>query len=270
MSEDGLSVRLDEPLAAHLPLRTGGRCEAWVVAHTIEGLTRVVRECRRAKWPVRLIGAGTRTVARDGAHRGVVLRLGAALGEIRPGERWVVGASCPVPALVSAAEGEARGGLEAHAVVPGSVGASLRLDHGWDELVEAVWAISRDAERELTLEEARRRKLIITKVALRLPMLDSAGRRRLAKARALQRPVPSASVYSVPRKVSVREVLRSSVLERVRLRGIVIPAEAPELLVNIGGGSAADARLLQRSAIDRARRVRGIELRDRVDWIGGR
>jgi UDP-N-acetylmuramate dehydrogenase len=265
---DGLSVRVDEALAAHLPIRTGGSCGAWVVAHTLDGLSRVIRECRPVKWPVRMLGSGTRTIARDGEHRGVVLRLGTGFSTITMGEVCHVGAAAPVPALIAAAEAAGLGGLSFLAHVPGSVGASVRLDEGWGAILECVWTLHRGKERQQALADVQRKKCIITRVELRLPPLDRTEAKRLSRARARQ-PVPPGSAYAL-RRGDIRQVLRSSALQRVRLRGIVIPSEAPELLVNIGGGSAADFRLLQRSAIERARRVRGIELENRLDWIGGR
>ena len=54
----------------------------------------------------------------------------------------------------------------------------------------------------------------------------------------------------------------------MRLRQVAIPELAPELLVNLGEGTAADLSLLHRSAIERVSRVHGIELVSRIKWTG--
>jgi UDP-N-acetylenolpyruvoylglucosamine reductase len=50
---------------------------------------------------------------------------------------------------------------------------------------------------------------------------------------------------------------------------VAIPAEAPELMVNLGGGTARDLGLLQRSVLDRIQRERGVTLESRMHFRGG-
>jgi hypothetical protein len=51
------------------------------------------------------------------------------------------------------------------------------------------------------------------------------------------------------------------------LRDVAIPASAPEVLVNLGEGTAADLQLLHKSALERLAAVHGDELRSRMKWI---
>ena len=91
---DGLAVLVDEPLARHTALRTGGCCDAWVVVHREHALATVIADCNRAGWKWILLGAGTRTVVRDGPVAGVVLRLGTDFARIEAVEgglvRWAL------------------------------------------------------------------------------------------------------------------------------------------------------------------------------------
>ncbi len=269
MIDDGLSVIPDEPVARHVPLRTGGRCGAWVVAHDLDGLTLAISECRAASWRVTVMGAGTRTLVRDGPLDGVVLRLGTGFSWIRPGETWEVGAAYPVPALVAAAAAAGASGLEGHACTAGSVGAAVLHDDGWDDLVTAVSALKRGRAAEVTLDEARKRRPIVLSVSLRLAISDPAAvRRRTDAALAKGAPVPPGSWYEPVKRHSLRELLGSVRLPMVRLRQVAIPSGAPELLVNLGGGTATDLALLHRSAVERVKKVRGIELSARLKWVG--
>jgi UDP-N-acetylenolpyruvoylglucosamine reductase len=66
----------------------------------------------------------------------------------------------------------------------------------------------------------------------------------------------------------VRTALLDASLGGVRLRQVLIPAVAPEIMVNLGGATAADLALVERSVVDRVKRLQGIELEPRVRWAG--
>lgn len=270
MNGDGLSVRPLEPLSRHTAYRTGGRCDVWVVAHRLDGLVRVFADCRAVGWKVTVVGAGTRTVVRDGPVPGAVVRLGtdfAGLG--RTGSSWEVGAAVPVPAVVAAAAGAGMGGLEGLACAPGSVGASVLLDDGWSEVVESVSVLRRNGAADVGLDEARKKKPVVLSVRLRLAEGTPAEvLRRTREAWRRLRPQPPSSWYESPRRGSLRKVLGAVRLDEVRLREVAIPESAPELLVNLGGGTAADLALLHRSVVERVSKVRGEDLVSRARWIG--
>lgn len=266
-----LTVRLAEPLARHTAWRTGGRCGAFVVAHDRAGLQTVLADCRSAGWRWTLLGAGTRTVVRDGGIEGVVLRLGPELGAIRHlGQaRWEVGAAAPVPALVAAATRAGHSGVEPLTCVPGSVGASVVLDGLWDEVVEEVAWLHRGRERWGEPSEARARKRIVLAVRIRLVASDpSKVAQRVRSNLRRERPYAPSSWYGAPKRGSLRRVLATVQLPLVRLRQCAIPEVAPEVLVNLGHGSAADLALLHKSALHRVQQARGLALQSRVRWVG--
>lgn len=266
---DGLAVRLLEPLARHTPLRTGGPCDAWVVVHRPDALPRVVSDCRAVGWKWRLLGAGTRLVFRDGPIDGVVMRLGTGFGAIeRLGETtWRVGAAVPVPALLAWLAREGHTGLEGLGSVAGTVGASAVWDGDWSDFVEEVEALHRDKLRPMSLSDvAGRDGRVVTSVTvtLRSGSPEKAGK---ALGKALKKGRPGAW-YRLPGRGELRQVLQSAQLPLVRLRQVAIPDAAPELLVNLGEGRAADLALLHRSATDRVKKVRGIELESTLKWVG--
>lgn len=272
----GLSVRLAEPIARHCAWRTGGTCDAWVVAHDEAAVCEVVADCRAAGWRLTVIGAGTRSVFRDGAVSGAVLRLGTAFSTLErdhepadAGATWTVGAGYPVAALVATAAAAGRTGIERHACSPGSVGASLVYDDGWDDVVDAVTIVRRDRPCEVGLDEVRKKRPIVLGARLVLaPDAPAAVARRTRDAWSSGKPAPCSSWYDPPKKGSLRRLLGAVRLPMVRLRQVAIPEAAPELLVNLGDGTAADLALLHKSAIERVSRVRGEELRSRIHWLG--
>lgn len=273
---EGASVRRNEPLSRHLPWRTGGACDVFVVVHRRESLGPALAACRGESLNVTLLGAGTRSAVRDGGLAGAVLRLGTDWASIAPGETWAVGAAVPVPALVAAAIEAGKSGVEDFAASAGSFGASLLLDEGWDGVVaEARW-FWRGATRTGTLDELRKagKKAIVEGATLRLAAADPATvrKRSLARLKGDVRGVwtPPCSWYEAPKRVGLRDLLERVGLGDVRLRDVLLPAVAPELLVNLGGAPARDLALLHQSAIERVGRETGVVLEKRIGWLGRR
>lgn len=268
-----------EPLARHLPLRTGGTCDAFAWVDDDDELATVVRDCRRAEWKLRVLGAGTRVIARDGAHPGAVVRLGGAFERIDATDDgcWEVGAGALLPVLVAAAARDGRTGLERRVCTPGTLGASLLHDDGWDEVVDVVYVLSRDVRKAIALSELKPQAVVLG-ARLRLAAAPPAEvAERTAEAWRSRAPGSPGAWYRLgagrkkgePKaRGDVREILSSVRLPMVRLRQVGVPALAPELLCNLGSGTAADLALLHRSAIERVEKVRGIELESLVEWIG--
>lgn len=271
--DDGLVVLVDEPLAAHTAWRTGGRCDAFVWIHRQDALLPALDQCRAVGWKWLVLGAGTRTVARDGTLEGAVFRLGtefARIVEREPGV-WDVGAGVPVPAVVARSIAEGRSGVESLAGVPGSIGASILLDPGWDAAVEQVSVVLRGKIREVPLGEVQGRDRVVVGCRLRLAAdAPAAVAKRASLALDANKSVPPSSWYQATGRVPLRKVLGSVELPTVRLRRAAIPEWAPELLVNLGEGTAADLELLHKSAMERVKRGRGIELEPRIRWLGAR
>lgn len=269
---DGLVVLPTESLARHTAWRTGGLCDAFVWVHDPDALNRVISDCREVGWKWRMLGAGTRIVVRDGGITGVVIRLGTGFSKIeRSADTWEVGAAVPVPAVVAEARARGLTGLEALANVPGSVGASVHLDEGWDEVVEEVHYLHRGSIRSAPLDEVQGRNRIVTGCRIRLePGQDKAMDTAIRRALDARRALPPSSWYHLPKRGKLRDLLGSVELPDVRLRRVAIPAGAPELLVNLGEGTAADLDLLHRSATDRVKKTRGAHLDSRIRWVGNR
>lgn len=280
-ADRGVVWRRDEPLRRHSPWRVGGAADVFVVIHARDALGDTLAALRAEDLPVTWLGAGTRTVFRDGGVNGAVVRLGAEFAELeRDGLLVTAGAAVPVPALVAATSAAGCAGLEGLADTPGSLGAALMHDpgpdDGWAAVLDAVRYVSRGREREGSLEEARKAG-VITGARFRLaagePAVSqarAAARRRGEVARGARPWTPPSSWLVPTRKVALRDVLERAQLADVRLRDVAIPAAAPELLVNLGDGCARDLELLFQSAIDRVRTLTGVELDSRIRFVGRR
>jgi UDP-N-acetylmuramate dehydrogenase len=271
VTDDGLTVRFDEPLARHTAFRTGGPCDAYVVADSEEAVSTVLSECKAEKWRVNVLGSGSRVIVREGGLEGVVLKLGPSFATCRfvDPDLLEVGGAFPVAAALAVA---ADVGLAADYplyTVPGTFGASVLFDD-WD-VVEARVARTRKVKTVEGSALGPRFKGVVLSATVRLERVGAPEAEARLRRALRAEPVPASSwVSSGGRAGSVRSVLRRAALERVRLRDVAIPVEAPELMVNLGGGTARDMHLLHKSAIERVQRVRGVKLKSRMKWIGDR
>ncbi|HEY8506271.1 MAG TPA: UDP-N-acetylmuramate dehydrogenase [Gemmataceae bacterium] len=125
-------TKTQEPLAPLTHLRIGGPAEYLVHPRDREELAAVVRHCRAAGLPLRVLGGGCNLLVRDEGVSGVVLRLSApAFTQIRvEGRRVTAGAGAALAALISQAARHDLAGVEALVGIVGTVGGALRCNAG--------------------------------------------------------------------------------------------------------------------------------------------
>jgi UDP-N-acetylenolpyruvoylglucosamine reductase len=248
----GFVVREGELLARRSPWRIGGPCDAWIEVHARDGVADALALCRERGWNRTVIGSGSRTLFRDAGVAGAVVRLGAAFTAVSTGSsgRWF---GAMVPLAVVGGRVPALAHLRA---APGSLGASVVLDPGWDGWVRRVRFVHRGGEREGDFDELASRGggVVITEVLLSESGPGAPG------------PVDPRGWYTADAGVDVRASLAS--LGDVRLRSWLIPAEAVDTMVHLGGGTGKDAQLLQRSVMERVQREQGVKLVERLKWVG--
>lgn len=230
----------------------------------------MLADCKAAGWKVTVLGSGTRVLFREGGLDGVVLKLGADFVGCRSDtenedpELLYVGAGTPVPAVLAHAAARGLSIPEGVCAVPGTFGASALVE---DWPVESVrFAKPSGVKTHPADRLTSRTKGVILGATLRLSQVgESEAWLALRKATRTAHTPAGSWVMGVPR---VRTVMRQAALDRVRLRNVAIPLEAPELLVNLGDGTAQDMQLLHKSALERVKKTRGVTLRSRMRWIG--
>jgi UDP-N-acetylmuramate dehydrogenase len=122
----------DEPLAPYTWLKLGGPAQFLVQPRTIDELLEVVRACREAHIPLRLLGGGSNLLIRDEGVSGAVIRLaGEGFAEIETdGERVKAGAAALLSTVISHAVKVGLAGLETLVGIPGTVGGALAGNAG--------------------------------------------------------------------------------------------------------------------------------------------
>ena len=269
-------IRRNESMARHTAWRTGGACDAFVQVWDVADFFAALDWCRSEGLHWTVLGAGTRTVGRDAGYSGVIVRLGGLFQSIsREQDRWTLGAGMPAAAVAMLAAESGEAGLEDWMTTTGSVGAAIALDSGvWTSCCTAVRYAFRGKEKSSPYDEFMALKgkptVFGATFQLRADRPDAVRDRTLGRLRGLGRGTwtPPSSWFVPPKKASLREVLDRAGLRDIRLREALIPGVAPEMLVNMGGGTARDLALLHQSAMERTSREVGVDLDSRIHWLG--
>lgn len=130
----GLDVphRCDAPLGALTWYRCGGRAAVLASPTNVSQLQELVRRCRQASVPLRVLGAGANLLVRDEGVAGVVVRLDhESFKSIEISEQCITaGAGVDLFKLVPASARAGLDGLVQVAGIPASVGGALRMNAG--------------------------------------------------------------------------------------------------------------------------------------------
>ncbi len=275
---DGVAVRVQEPFAAHLPMRSGGPAELWVEVDDLDAMRQALRTTRAHHYAWSLCWPFEDRLVRDGGLAGVVVRpgLGFETCTLLPAEpglplRLLMGAATPWAAAARFADQQ--GPPAVLASWPGCPGGSYtRLDPTALEglLCGLTYARGRKVERLDIAYGATPPPLTGTAVLLsvEVPLAFPAGTRAQH-----DRPVPPplGTLFEPPDAFDLTRQLRAAGVVGSRLRAWRMAWSEPGTLVNLGGGDTRSALLLAKGIAEHVKKSRGVEpkLRLPVDGVDG-
>jgi UDP-N-acetylmuramate dehydrogenase len=127
----GARARLNEPLAPYTTYRIGGPADVMVEPESVEEVAQALAMTREAGVPWLALGLGSNVLIADAGFRGVVVRIGKGLAEVRgDGARWHVGAGFPTPLLARRTAAAGLAGVHRLVGVPGTVGGGVYMNAG--------------------------------------------------------------------------------------------------------------------------------------------
>jgi len=290
----GARVRFAEPLSRHTSFRIGGPADAWVEVSSATEIIVLQQQARAAGVPIGVLGIGTNVLVSDRGVRGIVIKLGRALGrfewrEADDGVHVRAGAAAPFKKLVLDAAGRQLTGLEFAEGIPGSIGGGLLMNAGafGGEISHVVTGIAGAdpdrGERYLRRAELRfgyRRfdlpdQLIVTRVDFVLaPGEPSAIRAKMADAkrkRDAKQPLglPNAgSIFKNPPGEYAGRLIESVGLKGRRVGGAMISEQHANFIVNVGRATAADVKQLMDEVADTVWQARAIRLVPEIKLVG--
>ncbi len=171
---DGVSARLDAPMAGHTTMRVGGPADLLAVVNNLQSLVRLVRLARGRGIPHVVMGRGSDLVVSDSGVRGLVILCRADGCRIED-RRLIADAGLPMARAATVAQRSGLSGLEFGLAIPGTVGGAVWANagaHGSD-----VAAILESAR----VLEARGDDVVRAASELALTYRDSRFKRRAAE-----------------------------------------------------------------------------------------
>ena len=289
------TVRPDAPLAPLTWFGVGGHCDALVHPHDVAALQEVLRRCRAAGVPVRVLGSGANLLVDDSGVDGVVLRLDRA-----PFVAWAfdadgvpgrvrTGAGADMSKLMHDAARLGWAGLEAMSGIPASVGGAVWMNAGGKfgaigDVVESVTVIDGDGRahgigRDAIRFDYRHTELprgVVAEACLQLRRDDPVAVRdrvrdhmRYKKESQPMAENSAGCMFRNPTLPSGERVSAGMLIDRAGLKGrreggaSVSPAHANFICVD-RGGKAADVRRLVEAIVEGVRQAHGVTLQTEV------
>lgn len=285
-------VRADEPLKRHTSYRIGGPADLFVLPSCVEDVLWTLRLAREAEVPLFVMGSGSNLLVSDRGFRGIVLRMGQAMGGVSfEGDRVWALAGVSLPKLAKLAADRGLAGLEWAGGVPGTVGGAVAMNagaHGSDtsRSLRVAYLASREGalvERAgEDLEFAYRRSglvrdgqyvVVAAEFGLERDLVEDIKGRMKEFAARRRRTQPlgmpsSGSVFKNPPGDHAGRLIEAASLKGTRVGGAQVSTVHGNFIVNTGGATADDVRRLIELVRRRVKEEFDVTLQLEVELVG--
>ena len=297
LQAENLPVSLDESLGRHTTFRIGGNADFFCVPATVTQLTRILELCRQYQVRTYLLGNGSNTLFSDAGFGGAVICLTGLNSrfsmQAQPdgSTKVLAPAGMMLSALCNTAQKESLAGLEFAFGIPGTVGGAVAMNAGsfgtsTAESLDSVeiWSGGRLVRLtpdacETGYRHFRPRGLagsfLVVSAVFRLSRSTSqdvaAGMQHNFQMKKSRQPITARSAGCVFRNPACG-VSAGALLERAGFRGrrkgsVALSEQHANFLVNLGGGTSAEALALLEEARTAVRAMAGVELDFEVRFL---
>jgi UDP-N-acetylmuramate dehydrogenase len=280
-------------LAPFTWFRVGGPAEALVRPADIEDLARFLATLPDGI-PVRVLGACSNLIIRDGGLPGVTVRLARGFGAIRTEADGVVAGAAALDVTVAEhAAASGLSGLEFLSGIPGTIGGAVAMNAGayggdtasvldWVEIVAREGVTRRMAAAELAFayrHSGLPEGAVVTRVRLRArpgaPAVIAARMAEIRTAREASQPVRARTGGSTfrnpaPEASSLKawELIDAAGCRGLTRGGAVVSEKHCNFLINNGSATAADLEGLGEEVRRRVHATSGVTLEWEIHRIG--
>ena len=120
-----------EAMKKHTTFRIGGPARLFAMPKSVNEITRLIKYCKEKQIRYMILGNGSNVLFSDDGFDGMVIQIGAAMGEIRIVEECVyVGAGAILSKVANLAYENGLSGMEFAAGIPGSIGGAIVMNAG--------------------------------------------------------------------------------------------------------------------------------------------
>ncbi len=284
-------IKVDEPMKHHTTFKIGGPVDLLVLPRNTNEIQLVVSYCQQNQLPLWIFGQGSNILVRDQGIRGVAMKIGNNLKEIRvEGVEIYAQAGVRLSELARQAANNSLTGLEFAEGIPGSLGGAIVMNAGayegeMKDVILEVEAInpsgesltffSRDIGFEYRKSHFQHNSFIIVSARMRLQPGNGAAikakMKEYARSRREKQPLeyPSAgSVFKRPSGLFVGPMVEELGLKGYRIGGAEVSTKHAGFIVNTGNARADDVLQLIESIQKAAKEKFGVDLQPEIRIIG--
>lgn len=263
------SVLIDEPMKAHTSFKIGGPADLMVIPGNEGELLNAVNICRNNKINFYIMGNGTNLLVSDKGIRGVVIKVGDGLGEIRIENNIIkAGAGALLSTVSKVAMKNLLEGMEFASGIPGSIGGAVMMNAGayggeMKDIISRVKCLNEDGDivyfnrDEMNFRYRKSRIGDENLIALEAEIeLDCGDKEEIEKKmnelrdrRNLKQPlnVPSGgSTFKRPEGFFAGKLIEDSGLRGLRFGGAQVSEKHCGFIVNIDNATCEDVKKLIR------------------------
>lgn len=287
------NIHLQEPMAGCTTFRVGGPADCLVEIRSKEELQKICKYLSVVNLPCFVIGNGSNLLVGDGGYRGIVLRIGQGMNQVRVvGTRLVAQAGASMAQIARIAMEHGLTGLEFASGIPGTIGGGVVMNAGayggeMSQVVCNVEVLSRDGDfwnlDNATMEFAYRHSsimghdYIVTEVSFELTpgdpdkikaTMDDLNARRREK-QPLEYP-SAGSTFKRPEGHFAGALIMNAGLRGYRVGGAMVSEKHCGFVVNVEPGKtrAADIVKVMNYAQAQVKEQFGVDLEPEVILLG--
>ncbi len=283
-------VRRDAPLHRHVAFRIGGPADMLVIPRDAGELHAAATILFAANVRPVVLGQGSNVLIGDRGIRGVVVKIGKGIDRVEvDGGRVIAEAGVGLPALALRTARQGLSGLEFAAGIPASVGGGVVMNagahgHAMADVVEAVDVLTPEGERRLdrgALGWAYRTTILqdhpwlVSRVVLALRPEDAHAVRDRLEAWLAHRgatqpvgPPSSGCIFRNPPGDHAGRLIDMAGGKGLTVGGACVSDLHANYIINRGGATAADVRVLADQVRTRVMDRTGIPLELEVKLLG--
>ena len=280
-----------EPMSKHTTFRVGGEAECLITIQSEEELGKLIPYLNQIEQDYFILGNGSNLLVGDKGYRGIVLKFGEQMDQIRgEGTRITAKAGALLAQAAAVAKENSLTGLEFAAGIPGSIGGGVVMNAGaYDGEMKMVVESVRGMDSEgqiLTLDNdtmefgyrtsaIKYRPIVVLEVALQLSQGEKsqiAGRmEELAQLRKSKQPLeyPSAgSTFKRPEGYYAGKLIMDAGMRGYRIGGAQVSDKHCGFVINTGKATAADIREVIEEVQERVKERFHVSLEPEVVFLG--
>ncbi len=279
-------LKFDVALNGYTSFKIGGRARFFLEPEDIKQLSLAIKEARKFKIPIYILGKGSNLLVRDRAVKGLVIRLSKPFfKKIKFDHCGVeIGCATDIGVLVNMARLRGMSGCEFLAGIPGTIGGAIAMNAGAEgsaigDLVEWVRVIDKNAKLKkipkskikFGYRTSSLDKYVILSARLKLTPsrkkdIELLIRKYLSIRRKKQDySFPSAGcVFKNPPGTSAGKLIDLCGLKGARIGGAQISLRHANFIVNRNKAKSGDVLSLMKMIRQKVKAKFGIELRPEI------